>query len=68
VKDALIILGIALAAFGLAAAFWFIRVKMDGRRLRAKMHQRRVEDERQREIFSPEHMSMRVGQFREEGK
>ena len=35
---------IALVVCGLVAAFWFIRVKMDGRKMREKMHRRRVED------------------------
>lgn len=43
---------IALVVVGLVAALWFIRVKMDGRRLSEEMHRRRVEDAEREAMLS----------------
>mgnify|MGYP001580352628 CR=1 FL=1 len=43
---------IAIAVFTLAFIVWLIRLLMDGRRQRAKMHERRVEDEERKQLFA----------------
>jgi hypothetical protein len=51
-NDFLVIFGIALVVVVLAFLVWFIRIKMDGRKQRAKMHERRVEDAEREALLS----------------
>jgi hypothetical protein len=62
VKEALVIIGIALGVCGGSVVGWFICVKMDGRKLRKKLHERRVEDAEREEMFGI-HAVKRLGDF-----
>jgi len=56
---------IALAVVIVGAAIIFGRSLVRSGHEKKVNHRLRVEDDEQRDMFSPEHMSMRVGQYRE---
>ena len=58
------ILYIAIGVCAIAIAVYFIRLAMDGRRLRRKLHERRVEDAERAKMFAPEAMSKRAEEYR----
>jgi hypothetical protein len=75
-KDILIIAGFALGVFVAGCIYALIRVLMDGRKQRRKMHERRVEDAEREEMFKAvdwerryaelvETVAQRTGQMKE---